>query len=216
MKPLIAAAAGGALLAVGGLAAVELGTSDAQAQGGNGLASQVAKNTQAVAANQKRVVADLKRVCAVWNDGGQYTQPAGTKPPPASAPKCNSKTANGMGWPAADLDKDNYYYWCRYYYDGADHYSSYGDCTVTRVGTGMYQVKWPFDITNCVYSAGVSYYKGGEPDKYAYTQVWNDPDPTAAKVYTWKGPGPGAGDPTSKDYPWAVSMNCHPPTKTVG
>ncbi len=214
VKPLVAGAVAGGVLAVGGIAAIDAGTQSAEAQPGS-IQAQLNEIRQQQTIIQRQNIRAIKQV-NTYSEVQSYWLPPGQLIA-VNSPKVNQTRGKGGGLPASSLSEgtqSNFAKWVKIYYNGAQlMWEGNGVTGVSRTGTGDYRVTWNMDISQCNYQASIAYYKNmGQPDKYAVTQVYYVPGQNnQADIKTWKADTATGATPAA-DYPVQAQVVCSAPT----
>lgn len=215
IKPIVAGAAAGAVLAAGGLAAVNLATEPADAQGGGVSAADLK------AANQRSQAA-IRKANTLQNVAGKYFYPQGQQvgvkqPPGVITPQAGTGTG---GLPLSTLSEgvqNLQVYNANYYYNNNNPQSQGRALSgVQRNGVGDYYFQWPIDVSGCTVVASPQYYAGTNPSMGDQVAVYQAPNPNwwQIKYYEYVPYDNTAADPNQtgeykpKDGPVSVYVQC--------
>jgi hypothetical protein len=211
-KPVIAGVAAGAVLAAGGIAAIDLSSESAEAQSGGVSAADLK------AANQRSQAA-IRKANTLQNVAGKYFYPAGqqvgvNQPPGVIRPQPGTGTG---GLPLSTLSEglqNLQIYSAQYNWNGgAPQQAGRGLSGVQRVAAGTYNFQWPINVSQCVVTATPAYYAGANPgmgDNVQVYQVPGQPNWWQVRYYTTT-PWTSAASPGGialADGPVSVYVQC--------
>lgn len=229
IKPIVAGAVAGGVLAVGGIAAFDAGTQSADAQSSGSVQAQLNDIKAQQTIIQRQNIRAIKQA-NTYSEVLKYFVPQGQRVGVQTDAPNQAAGEGTNAWPTVTLQdgavtnskvsdgvKANYPKWVKWYYNGAQlTWTGNGVTNVTRTATGEYQIDWGMDISGCSYVVAPAYYAGGSPDKYAYGQTYQGGNQQQAIVRTYESYHPGItnDDVQPKDYPMSANLVCSPATAT--